>query len=81
MPMLKPVKNIHGHFHGNNHRGGYKNPMYDYGYYYDLAPDIHNYELVNINKLLINTNIKKISENYNQKITLLTYIPSAFMNY
>ena len=35
--------NIHGHFHGNNHRNGECYKVYDYDFHYDCAPDTNGY--------------------------------------
>lgn len=52
-PHFPPDINMHGHLHGDGHRGKDKPDIYDRNYYYDLAPDIHNYEIVNIQKICL----------------------------
>lgn len=46
--------NIHGHFHGNNHREGERNKVYDYDFHFDCAPDTNGYT-----PLLLDTIIAK----------------------
>lgn len=51
-PHFPPDFNFHGHLHGDNHRRINNDPeIYDRNYYYDLAPDVHNYEIINIQKI------------------------------
>jgi calcineurin-like phosphoesterase family protein len=46
--LTVPVINVHGHMHGNGHRGEEpKNGMINI----DIAPELNNYELVNIEKI------------------------------
>jgi len=52
-PHFPPDMNMHGHLHGDGHRGERSPEVYDRNYYYDLAPDIHNYEIVNIQKICL----------------------------
>lgn len=52
-PHYPPSINVHGHLHGNNHRAKFKeNGLYNHSYHYDLAPDIHNYKLVNLDEIV-----------------------------
>lgn len=51
-PYFSPDRHIHGHLHGNNHRDGEMNSVYDYDYYYDCAPDIHDYKPVLLDSIL-----------------------------
>lgn len=44
-----PVRHVHGHLHGNTHRAV---ESYDPAFHFDLAPEIHDYRLVNIEKIL-----------------------------
>lgn len=43
-PHFPPEINIHGHMHGGGHRGSI--PGSDY--LYDLAPELHDYKIVNL---------------------------------
>lgn len=51
-PHFAPEMNIHGHLHGDNHRGGESNTVYDYSYFYDLAPERHDFKIVNLEKIV-----------------------------
>jgi calcineurin-like phosphoesterase family protein len=53
-PSFAPVLNIHGHLHGNSHRGEFikDGAPYDMAYHYDLAPELHDYRIVNIEHVL-----------------------------
>ena len=45
--------NVHGHLHGNTHRLTPElSAVYDTSFYKDLAPDIHNYKPVDLERLL-----------------------------
>lgn len=51
-PYLKVDKNIHGHLHG---RGSYSHRAiegYDAGFHYDVAPDIHQFKPVDLDKII-----------------------------
>lgn len=52
-PHFEPSINVHGHFHGNNHRklGGGTSGLYDHNFHYDLAPDIHDFKIVNVESI------------------------------
>lgn len=54
-PSFGPVRNIHGHLHGNMHRGEFVKDgvPYDLNYHYDLAPELHDCKIVNIESVLI----------------------------
>lgn len=48
-PHFEPSINVHGHMHGNNHRkGGVGSPLYSLNFHYDLAPDIHDFKIVDV---------------------------------
>lgn len=47
----KPARNFHGHLHGNANRHAAKE-IYNPEWHYDLAPDLHDYKLVNIEKIV-----------------------------
>lgn len=51
-PHFPADRNIHGHLHGNNHRNKYLNDLYNKTYLYDLAPEIHDYKIVEVEKIL-----------------------------
>ena len=52
--MIPIVRNIHGHLHGNNHRQAHKDlALYDPSYHYDLAPELHDYQIVSVEKILL----------------------------
>lgn len=54
-PSFGPVRNIHGHLHGNMHRGEFVKDgvPYDLNYHYDLAPELHDYKVVNVESILV----------------------------
>ncbi len=73
MPILKkefwetyhePELNIHGHLHGNANRHG---AVYDPKFHYDVAPDIHDYEPILLERLLANQMQRDITNQLNQK--------------
>lgn len=60
IPILKTDKfdfNVHGHLHGNNHRhqDTYAS-LYDRTWHKDLAPEVHDYKPVSLEKLLCTPN-------------------------
>jgi len=62
-PHFQPTMNIHGHFHGNNHRMEdftKDSSIYDRHYYYDIAPDIWDYKPVQIGEVIRYHEKKKV---------------------
>lgn len=57
IPVLKTDKfnfNVHGHLHGNNHRhDAQQASLYDRNWHKDLAPEVHNYKPVSLDRLLL----------------------------
>lgn len=47
--------NIHGHLHGDTDRHIEKN-LYEHKFHYDLAPETHEYKIVNLQKVIATTN-------------------------
>lgn len=56
MPMRKNDAfnmNVHGHLHGNGHRAAeFEHMEYIPGWHYDLAPELHDYKILNIENIL-----------------------------
>ena len=51
-PHFPPTFNIHGHLHGDAHRKlAMDESLYDRAYHYDLAPEIHDYKIVDLESL------------------------------
>jgi len=56
IPVLKTDEydfNVHGHLHGGQHRAESHAEFYDRTWHKDLAPEIHKYAPVNIERLLV----------------------------
>jgi len=51
-PHYEPSINVHGHFHGNNHRKIDSSGLYNKAYHYDLAPDIHKFGIVDVETIV-----------------------------
>lgn len=45
-------RNIHGHLHGNSHRAAeFEGKVYDHEWHYDLAPELHDYKIISLERL------------------------------
>lgn len=63
-PSWPPALNIHGHLHGNSHRGEFikDGQPYDMSYHYDLAPELHDYKVIDVENVVNFNPLSKLTK-------------------